>query len=96
MGTRTITKVVTITRTIKVSFDEEKFTPEFVEEFNNSMFDCGSLDDPDDMFNEHAEHLSQFSARFGIEWFVEGYGELSEMGIVIKQVGESIEMDDAA
>lgn len=70
---------IQVTQIIEVELDEKKFTPEFLADFNGSIFDA-SLDD-------HFEHLAQLYAR-GIadefSTFIEGYGPPAEMGIKAK------------
>ena len=73
---------VEVTVSVDVTLDETKFTPEFFEEFNDSITDWG------DDLEEHAKHLAWVHAT-GVEDlayvsrapFVEGYGPVDEMGI---------------
>jgi hypothetical protein len=81
-----ITKTVLITQAVKVTVDETKFTPEFLDEFQRNFYGFTTID-------EHLEHLAQLHAR-GIadnDSFIEGYGETSEMGI--KFVCEFVETE---
>ena len=72
----TTNKTVIVEQTIRVTVDESKFTPEFMQEFRESFYDFDTLDD-------HIKHLGQLCAR-GIAddfSFIEGYGKASDMGI---------------
>lgn len=69
---------VEVLQIVKVTLDETKFTPEFMEEFRASFF-------PFEELTEHAEHIAQLAARdiFGgfPDEFIEGYGPANGMGI---------------
>ncbi len=74
---------VTVEQRVKVEIDADKFTPEFLSEFNSTISDWG------DDLEEHAKHLAWVHAT-GVEAldsgprsgaFVEGYGPVAEMGI---------------
>lgn len=73
---------VDVIQTVRVTLDESKFTPEFMQEFREGFY---SFED----FHEHAEHIAQLVAR-GIvdlsdpDTFIEGYGEARDMGISAK------------
>ena len=68
-------QVDVITR-VKVTVDETKFTPQFMEEFRQSFY-------PFDTIDEHIRHLAQLFAREIADEtdFIEGYGMPAEMGI---------------
>jgi len=69
---------VTVTFDVSVEVDESKFTDDFMQNFKRYFYELDTID-------EHAEHLAQLETRGLIDDnFVEGYGDLSEMGIKIK------------
>jgi hypothetical protein len=79
-----IKKEVQVVKVIEVTIDEEKFTPEFFEEFNASMHDLG--DDVD----EHIKFLATLHVR-GVadnDSFIEGYGPAKDMGIRFEEIGD--------
>ncbi len=59
---------------VEVTLDASKFTPEFQAEF-------ASFITPMPTIEEHAEHLAWIYARDEHLGFVEGYGEVRDMGI---------------
>lgn len=69
---------------VTVQLDESKFTPEWMKDFSSTFFRCDTLDG-------HRQHLAEMFATGMIEGrpseFVEGYGILSEMGIVLTSEG---------
>jgi hypothetical protein len=71
---------VAVEQIIEVTVDESKFTPEFMVEFQKTMYDFDTIE-------EHIEHLGQLAAR-GIydefTTFIEGYGPPKDMGISFK------------
>ena len=69
-------KNVLVTLYVEVEVDDEKYTPEFMEDFRQSMYAFTSIDD-------HIKHLAQMYARNIVEnrSFIEGYGHTDEMGI---------------
>lgn len=75
---------VEVTQTFVVTIDQDKFTPEFLSEFRDGMYNFHTL-------AEHAEHIAQMQARGLYELdvfpssFVEGYGELDEAGVKLTQ-----------
>ena len=83
------TFTVEVIRTVEVTLDETKFTPEFFAEFNSTITHKGGDDgDIEWALRNHAEHLAWVHAA-GVEDleshstspFVEGYGPAAEMGI---------------
>lgn len=71
-------KTVQVTQFVEVEVDETKFTPEFMEMFQNVFFKFETID-------EHLEHLAQLEARGVIRGdFIEGYGHQKDMGIRIR------------
>lgn len=83
-----ITKTVEVAQTIEVTIDETKLTQKFMDDFASYMFD---LD-----LDGHITHLAQMHAR-GLadlpSTFVEGYGPLKDMGIQLKQVSQTEEIE---
>ncbi len=79
-----VTKTVAVTMTIRVTVDNQKFTPEFMAEFKENFYNFTSLDD-------HLEHLAQLYARGEDSAFIEGYGDVSDMGIAFEQ--EAVETE---
>lgn len=73
----------TVNQTIAVEVDESKFTPEFLAEFRENFQELETLDD-------HYEYLAELYATGRIQGyaheFVEGYGRLGDMGILLSQV----------
>jgi len=71
-----------ITQRVKVDIDETKFTPELMEEFNQSISDYGH---GEEALVQHAEHIGRLSVVGLIDIvprsFVEGYGYCDEAGI---------------
>jgi hypothetical protein len=69
---------VEVVQVVRVTMDEAKFTPEFMEEFRRYFYDFTTLDD-------HAAHIAQLAARGLIDTpcFIEGYGPSEEMGISV-------------
>ena len=62
---------------IEVTVDETKFTDEFLEEFNTTMFQCDEVED-------HMRHIAELAGtgQIGIfDDFLEGYGPLEDFGI---------------
>jgi len=74
----------TVETTVTVTVDESKFTKEWMEDFNKTFHYKEDID-------AHKEHLAEMFATGVIEGrpseFVEGYGVLSEMGIVLENEG---------
>lgn len=73
---------VEVTQVVAVTVDEEKFTPEFMAQFQMMMFPFDSIDD-------HLTHLAQLYARGIVDEgsFIEGYGPAEEMGIKFESIG---------
>ncbi len=71
-----------ITQRVKVEIDETKFTPELMEEFNNSISDFGF---GEEALVQHAERIGWLSVVRLVDIvprsFVEGYGYCDEAGI---------------
>ena len=78
---------VNVEQVVKVTVDETKFTPEFMQEFRASQYNFTTL-------NDHLQHLAQLYARgLADEFsFIEGYGPAKEMGIKFEVAGTYIEM----
>ncbi len=77
--------IVEVTQTIEVSLDESKFTPEFLAEFIEMMYDFQTLE-------QHAGHIAQLHARGlfdgNADEFIEGYGPADEMGIEARLISQ--------
>lgn len=82
---------VLVTQEVEVTLDAAKFDEAFMEEFRESFF-------PFDELQEHAQHIAQLQARGMIDatprvgFFIEGYGESKEMGIVAEVIETEIEV----
>jgi len=85
-----ITKRVMVKILVSVTVDDEKFTPEFMDEFREYLYPFDTLDD-------HICHLGQMEAHgllgFG-DTFIEGYGPMSRMGISTQQIEQEQEIED--
>lgn len=78
---------VVVTHHVVVSLDETKFTPEFLAEFKQVLYD---LDDVED----HAGHLAQLAVRDLLRAdFIEGYGAPADMGITTEITYSSNEIE---
>lgn len=78
-----ITKTIIVSQEIEVTIDETKFTPEFMQEFRDHMYDFHDIAD-------HMEHLAILYATGVVDEvpsFVEGYGDIDEMGIEMSRAG---------
>ena len=64
----------TVTRVdaYEIEFDEKVINQEWLDEFAEHMYEFHTLE-------EHAEHLSQYIARFSVE-FIDGYGVVKRDG----------------
>jgi hypothetical protein len=83
---------VSIHMTVEVEVDETKFTPEFMRQFQESMYDF-------DIIEEHIEHLGQLCARgilHNFSTFIEGYGPPAEMGIKARIVDQDEEISSVS
>lgn len=86
-----ITRDVEVKQIVRVTIDETKFTPEFMEEFRRFFFPYDTIDD-------HLEHIAQLVARgvVDFDWrgdsFIEGYGHAKEKGISATVVGQEQEV----
>lgn len=71
-----ITRDVEITRVVRVTVDETKFTPEFLEEFARFITNYDTVD-------EHITYLAGLHAAGVIDEssFAEGYGKLEDFGV---------------
>lgn len=58
--------VVTRVDEYEIEIDDKKFNEEWMRNFKECMYDF-------DTYENHAEHIAQFRARFGCR-FIEGYG----------------------
>ena len=84
---------IEVRQTVRVTLDETKFTPEFMEEFRASFYQFHDIED-------HAEHVAQLAARgihdFGHDRteFVEGYGPVGDFGMWVEAKDTTTEMVD--
>lgn len=65
---------------VKVTVDESKFTPEFMEEFRSMFYPFETVDD-------HMRHLAFLEAtgQLGVlPCFIEGYGPSQDFGIKVE------------
>jgi hypothetical protein len=78
---------VEVRHVVRVSVDETKFTPDFMREFRQNMYNFTSISD-------HVEHLAQLYARglYDEHSFIEGYGPAEDFGIRFKIVDASEEV----
>lgn len=73
------TKNITVNQAIEISFDETKFTPEFMAHYQKHFRPFADID-------EHISSIAELFSRGVINGesdFLEGYGILSEFGIRI-------------
>lgn len=77
---------VEVVRTVEVTIDETKFTPEFLEEF--SEYIGSEIHD----IPSHIEHLGwTFAAgRADDDQFIEGYGPAKDFGIKFREVDDYV------
>jgi hypothetical protein len=69
-------RTIRVTQWIEVSYDDDKFTEEFMKEFQEVFYPFDSVD-------EHIKHIAQMFARGVISnhGFVEGYGDIRNFGV---------------
>jgi hypothetical protein len=73
----TTKRIVEVTYHVEVETDDSKFTPEFMKDFRETIFNFETMD-------EHAEHLAWLAVRERLdEGFTEGYGPLKDLGIKV-------------
>ena len=79
-----------VNQIVSVEVDESKFTPEFLTQFREHFFDLGTVED-------HRQYLAELYAtgKIGGRYheFVEGYGRLGDMGILVNQVSLETEQE---
>lgn len=80
---------INVTQTVKVTLDESKFSKEFLEKFKDFFHDFDDIE-------EHAKHLAYHEARnmIGYDGFVEGYGNIQNMGISLEITEQSEYIED--
>jgi len=70
-------KAVTVTQSVRITYDESKFTEEWMAEFRSYMYSFETIDN-------HLKYLSQLAA-VGIwvntDSFLEGYGIAKDFGL---------------
>ena len=77
---RRVKRTVEVLTTVEVILDEEKFTPEFLAAFKSNFYDLATIE-------EHAQHIARARVAEIINdrgGFLEGYGNLAEMGIAAR------------
>jgi len=86
-------KIIRVSVDVEVTVDEAKFTEQFMEEFRQSFYPFGTIE-------EHIEHLAQLTSMAIIpetkHWtdsFIEGYGPAEDMGILTSIVPRSQETE---
>lgn len=87
--------LVIIEREVEIEIDESKFDDAFMQEFRDMFYPFQTLD-------EHIEHLAQLVARGHagkhsfdkLGEFIEGYGHVKEMGIVLNDLGETWQVEN--
>lgn len=65
---------VQVTFFVDVCIDDNKFTQQVMDDFSEVIFKINDL-------NGHAQHIAKLCAQGETNFFVEGYGELSEVGV---------------
>lgn len=76
-------RTVEVRERVRVTVDESKFTPQFMESFRRVFYDFDSIED-------HVKHIAQAYARGLINTsrdFLEGYGPLDQFGVVLARDG---------
>lgn len=84
-----IKRTVIVKSYVEVEIDEAKFDEEFMNGFNESIFEAD--------IDEHFKHLAQLFARHVIysdDQFVEGYGHIDKMGIKLNVLDVDTETVD--
>ena len=81
------TEDVNVTFTVRVSLDESKFTPEFMQEFRENFYAFYSIGD-------HYRHLAYLFVGGLCDNFpfIEGYGNAQDMGIQFQAVYTEMEI----
>jgi lysyl-tRNA synthetase class I len=83
------TFAVLVQQTVRVTLDPAKFDEAFLAEFRESFYAFHTIE-------EHAEHLAQMYARGLydgiIQTFIEGYGEMRDMGIAVEVIAQEQEI----
>lgn len=77
-------KTIEVTFYVNVEVDENKFTPEFMDEYRENFYQFNDIDD-------HMKHIAQLEARDLLMRFTEGYGPISEFGIKAETVAVTVE-----
>lgn len=68
--------IVNVNVNVLMTLDDEKMDKKFLEEFSSYMFVVDSLD-------EMAQHIAYNHVMNGENTFVEGVGDLKEMGVIM-------------
>lgn len=72
--------IVAVTREVEITYDRDKFTPEFMAEFRESFYNFHTIED-------HLQHIATCYVRglvSGPSDFLEGYGKLSDFGVKLR------------
>jgi hypothetical protein len=77
---------VSVTKIVLVEFETDNFDEEFWEDFNTSISDRGGED-----FTYLAEHAAWNFVQ-GEETFIEGIGDLKEMGVKLAEIDNEIDV----
>ena len=82
-------KVITVEvkHTVEVVIDDSKLTSEFMNVFREDFYNFHTVED-------HAAHIAQLKVRelIGIDGFIEGYGDMGDMGITVEVLGQAEEI----
>lgn len=80
-----------VSRRVVVQLDQAKFTAQLMAEFDGSITDYSSAEDPEYAMRNHAERIAMIYARGDEDFmpsdFVEGYGPVAEAGITVTSDG---------
>lgn len=78
-------ETVYVTHEVEVEIDESKFTPEFMQTFRDTMSDFETIKD-------HIRYLAQLEAQGFCGEYIEGYGNLRDMGIKMELLSSDTEI----
>jgi hypothetical protein len=80
-------RLVRVSFMVEVETDDSKFTPEFMKEYRELLYNFDTID-------EHAEHIAQLAVRGLLDRFTEGYGWVEEMGISAEIIEQEEEVEE--
>lgn len=75
---------------VEVEVDEAAFTPEYMAAFRDCFYNFDSIED-------HVRHIASAKVDGIIDeggGFLEGYGDLADMGIRVRESGREVEVAD--